>query len=65
MEVVSLAEAECEDNYNEMILEQKRLYSQSWARVLNYIWTDDIPSAILMAPGKLADKYCRVINVCM
>ena len=63
LDVVGLAESDCEQNYNDMILEQKRLYSQSWGRVLNYIWSpDDIPSAILQAPGKLADKYCRIIK---
>jgi exocyst complex protein 7 len=60
--VVCLANAECEDNYNQMILEQKKLYSQSWQRVIQFIWTDDIPTAILQAPGKLADKYCRMIK---
>ena len=46
-----------------MILEQKRLYSQSWARVLGYIWSaDDIQTAILQAPGKLEDRYCRTIK---
>eukprot|EP00095_Tigriopus_kingsejongensis_P002408 snap_masked-scaffold934_size79169-processed-gene-0.19 protein:Tk02408 transcript:snap_masked-scaffold934_size79169-processed-gene-0.19-mRNA-1 annotation:"exocyst complex component 7" len=63
LDVVHLAEPECEENYNAMVLEQKRLYSQSWVRVLNYIWApDDIPTAILMAPGRLADKYCRIIK---
>ncbi len=62
LDVVSLAEGDCEQNYNVMILEQKRLYSQSWSRVLNYIWSDDIPLAILQAPGKLADRYCRLIK---
>lgn len=63
LDVVQLAEPECEENYNAMILEQKRLYSQSWGRVLNYIWSpDDIPTAILMAPGRLSDKYCRIIK---
>jgi exocyst complex protein 7 len=38
LEVVSLAEQDCEENYNDMILEQKRLYSQSWAKVLVHIW---------------------------
>ena len=32
--VVCLADAECEDNYGQMILEQKRLYSHSWQRVI-------------------------------
>lgn len=32
-------------------------------RVLHHIWNaDDIPTAILMAPGKLQDKYCKVIK---
>ena len=60
--VVCLANADCEDSYQQMILEQKRLYAQSWQRVIQYIWTDDIPTAILQAPGRLADKYCRMIK---
>ena len=64
MEIVSLAKPECEDNYSEMILEQKRLYSQSWAKILNHIWNgqEDVPVAILHGPGKLQDKYCRIIK---
>merc|ERR1719187_3135406 len=63
LDVVSLSAPECQQNYDEMIVEQKRLYSQSWERVLNFIWSaDDIPSAILQAPGKLSDKYCRIIK---
>jgi len=63
LEVVKLAEPDCEEHYLDMILEQKRLYSQSWARVLGYIWSaDDIPAAILQAPGKLDDRYCRTIK---
>ena len=62
MDVVSLAERDCEANYADMILEQKRLYSQSWGRVLTHIWAEDIPSAILQAPGKLSDKHCRLIK---
>ena len=30
LDVVGLAEPECETSYNDMILEQKRLYTQSW-----------------------------------
>jgi exocyst complex protein 7 len=64
MTIVSLAEPDCEANYNDMIREQKMLYSNSWARVLNYIWNaeTDIPNAVLMAPGKLNDKYARIIK---
>jgi exocyst complex protein 7 len=63
LEVVKLAEPDCEEHYLDMILEQKRLYSQSWARVLGFIWSaDDIPVAILQAPGKLDDRYCRTIK---
>lgn len=61
MEVVNLAQPDCEVSYNDMIMEQKRLYSESWSRVLNYIWQgDDIPVAILH--GKLTDKYCKIIK---
>ena len=36
---------------------------RSWERVLNFIWAaDDLPTAILMAPGKLQDKYCKIIK---
>lgn len=62
LQVVALAEPDCEDNYNDMILEQKRVYSRSWERLLNFIWSDDIPTALLMAPGKLSDKNCRTIK---
>jgi len=63
LDVVSLCAPECQDNYQEMITEQKRVYSQSWERVLHHIWNaDDIPTAILMAPGKLQDKYCKIIK---
>ena len=64
LEVVKLAEPDCEEHYLDMILEQKRLYSQSWARVLGFVWSshDDIPIAILHAPGKLDDRYCRTIK---
>ncbi len=62
MQVIGLAEPECDQNYQDMIMEQKRLYSQSWGKVLSFIWTDDIPAAILQAPGRLSDKHCRVIK---
>ena len=49
-----MAEPDCEENYNDMILEQKRIYSKSWTRVLYHIFNQDtdIPRAILDAPGK-------------
>jgi len=63
LDVVSLSAPECQTNYQEMITEHKRTYSQSWERVLQHIWNaDDIPTAILMAPGKLQDKYCKLIK---
>ena len=63
LSVVSLAEPDCEENYNDMILEQKRIYSKSWSRVLHFIFgPDDLPRSILEAPGKLSDKYCRIIK---
>ena len=63
LDVVSLAAPECQANYQEMITEQKRIYSQSWEKVLHHIWSsEDIPSVILHAPGKLQDKYCRLIK---
>ena len=47
-----------------MILEQKRIYSKSWTRVLYHIFSSDtdIPRSILDAPGKLGDRYCRMIK---
>lgn len=62
--IVSLAEPDCEANYNDMIREQKMLYSQSWARVLYFIWNQetDIPNAVLMAPGKFNEKHARLIK---
>ena len=63
LDVVSLSAPECQANYQEMITEQKRIYSASWERLLGHIWAaDDIPTAILMAPGKLQDRYCRAIK---
>merc|ERR1719347_2501282 len=63
LDVVCLVAPDCQSNYQEMITEQKRVYSQSWERVLHHIWNaDDIPTAILMAPGKLQDKYCKTIK---
>jgi len=65
LEVVNLSAPDCQKNYEEMITEQKRLYSLSWEPVLDHIWSadTDIPTAILMAPGRLADKYCKIIKV--
>ena len=63
--IVSLAEPDCEANYNDMIREQKMLYSQSWTRVLHHICnTDtDVPNSVLMAPaGRFNEKYARVIK---
>lgn len=64
IDVISLSAPECEANYEEMITEQKRVYSNSWESVLQYIWNvdTDINGAILHAPGKLADKYCKIIK---
>ena len=63
LDVVSLAAPECQENYQEMITEQKRIYSQSWEKVLHYIWySEDISGSLLNAPGKLQDKYCRLIK---
>ena len=55
---------DCEANYNDMIREQKMLYSQSFSRVLHYIWNaeTDIPNAALLAPGRFNEKYSRVIK---
>ena len=63
--MVNLSAPDCQKNYEEMITEQKRLYSLSWEPVLDHIWSadTDIPTAILMAPGRLADKYCKIIKV--
>jgi len=64
LDVVSLSAPECRSNYEQMITEQKRVYSQSWETVLQHIWSSDsdIPTPILMAPGKLQDKYCKIIK---
>jgi len=64
LDLLELAAPECEENYEEMITEQKRVYSQSWETLLQYIWSveTDVPLPILMAPGKLSDKYCKIIK---
>jgi len=62
--LVTLAAPDCEASYNDMILEQKRLYSQSWGRVLHHIWNQDtdIPNAVLMAPGRFNERHARTIK---
>ncbi|CAL4062478.1 unnamed protein product, partial [Meganyctiphanes norvegica] len=59
---VSLIEPHCDKLYNDQILEQKRLYSQSWSRVLHYLVNaEDISLAVIQA-GKLRDKDKQIIK---
>ncbi|KAG8235569.1 hypothetical protein J437_LFUL013119 [Ladona fulva] len=56
LSVVSLAQPDCQQSYLDMIKENKRLYTQSWNRLLSYICgADDVPAAVVQA-GKLRDK---------
>lgn len=60
--LVSLIEPHCDKLYNDQILEQKRLYSQSWSRVLHYLVNaEDISLAVIQA-GKLRDNDKRIIK---
>ncbi|XP_037093563.1 exocyst complex component 7-like [Pollicipes pollicipes] len=62
LELVSLSEPGAEGAYSTLIMEQKRLYSQSWSRVLQAMtFTEDIPSFRLDI-DKLSDKEKQAIK---
>lgn len=56
LDLAVLASREIEDHFTGMILEQKRLYSQSWSRVLHYIMEVDKPLLAIVPGAKLKDK---------
>lgn len=55
-QVIQLYSRDVEDHYNDQILEQKRLYSQSWSRVLHYVMEVDKPLPVMSGSSKLKDK---------
>ncbi|XP_045598800.1 exocyst complex component 7 isoform X1 [Procambarus clarkii] len=62
LHLVALIEPQCDKMYNDQIMEQKRLYSQSWSRVLHYLVNhDDVPLSVIQA-GKLRDKDRQLIK---
>ncbi|XP_043201379.1 exocyst complex component 7-like [Amphibalanus amphitrite] len=62
LDLVSLSEPTAEATYNSLIMEQKRLYSQSWSRVLQAMtFAEDIPSFRLDI-DKLSDKEKQTIK---
>ncbi|XP_066978184.1 exocyst complex component 7 isoform X1 [Macrobrachium rosenbergii] len=62
LNLVSLVEPQCDKMYNDQIMEQKRLYSQSWSRVLHYLVNhEDVPLSVIQA-GKLRDRDRQLIK---
>ncbi|XP_063865546.1 exocyst complex component 7-like isoform X2 [Scylla paramamosain] len=61
LNLVALVEPQCDKMYNDQIMEQKRLYSQSWSRVLHYLNPEDMPPSVIQA-GKLRDKDRQLIK---
>ncbi|XP_071525219.1 exocyst complex component 7 isoform X1 [Panulirus ornatus] len=62
LNLVSLVEPLCDKMYNDQIMEQKRLYSQSWSRVLHYLVNhEDVPQSVIQA-GKLRDRDRQLIK---
>ncbi|KAK4320782.1 hypothetical protein Pmani_008377 [Petrolisthes manimaculis] len=62
LNLVSIVEPQCDKMYNDQIMEQKRLYSQSWSRVLHYLVNhEDVPLSVIQA-GKLRDKDRQLIK---
>ncbi|KAK8748228.1 hypothetical protein OTU49_016382 [Cherax quadricarinatus] len=62
LNLVALVEPQCDKLYNDQIMEQKRLYSQSWSRVLHYLVNhEDVPLSVIQA-GKLRDKERQLVK---
>ncbi|KAH7970301.1 hypothetical protein HPB49_002387 [Dermacentor silvarum] len=65
LEVVQMYEPTLGQQYEEQIRDQKRLYSQSWSRVLHYVLEVDRPlstSAVAAGGAKLRDKDRQTIK---
>ncbi|CAG0879845.1 unnamed protein product [Darwinula stevensoni] len=45
LDIMRCYQADCEDHLLDQIVEQKRIYSQGWSKVLHYITGADIPQA--------------------
>lgn len=62
LQLLKIVEPDCETIYREMISEQKRLYTQSWNKVLAPIWnSEDVPSSLLLS-GRLREKDKALIK---
>lgn len=61
LDVVSLAEPECESNYQQLIRELKKSYQKTWSKLLANVGNlDELPRAV--AGGKLKDKDRSVVK---
>ncbi|CAG0881649.1 unnamed protein product [Cyprideis torosa] len=61
IEVISTYQPDIEKHYHGQILENKRVYSQSWSRVLHHILSNDLPSSSLQ-PDKMRDKERQIVK---
>ncbi|KAJ3644435.1 hypothetical protein Zmor_022168 [Zophobas morio] len=61
LELYLISEPKCEEYYYNSIQEHKKAYSQSWGKLLNYIWCDDSPINLLHG-DKLRDKDRAIIK---
>ncbi|XP_064623116.1 exocyst complex component 7-like isoform X2 [Lineus longissimus] len=66
LEALTAYNKDVEKYYNEQLLEHMRLYSQSWSRVLHYIYEPSKPASLQKTPspesGKLKDKERQTIK---
>jgi exocyst complex protein 7 len=61
LELYLISEPKCEEYYYTSIQEHKKAYSQSWGKLLNYIWCDESPGNLFHGE-KLRDKDRAVIK---
>ncbi|XP_018323971.1 exocyst complex component 7 isoform X2 [Agrilus planipennis] len=62
LELYRIAEPKCEQYYYNSIQEHKKAYSQSWTKLLSYIWSSDDQPIALMHGDKMRDKEKAVIK---
>lgn len=59
LDVVCLAEPECESNYQQLIHELKRSYQRTWTKLLANVSLEELPRPV---GGKLKDKERNTIK---
>lgn len=59
LELVTIAEPDCEANYQNLIQELKRAYQKSWSKLLANISPDEMPKPV---NGKVKDKERNLIK---